>query len=154
MISFHFMFTYSFVALFVVCKKINNFDLHFKSNNLQRKSKHKSLLALLLSTSLLAFLALASDLRSLHQLQDQLLLLGCSFSHVLLPGLVDLPLAMLPGFFLHALLLILGFFLQVDAVEFLIFIEHQLALSPLSEAVLLEHLVVPLKESLDLTDLQ
>ena len=60
---------------------------------------------------------------------------------------------MLSGLLFHAKLLSLGLELQVHGVELLVLIEHLFAFPPLSQSVLLKRLVVPQKQSLDLTDL-
>ena len=69
------------------------------------------LLFTLASLTLLALFTLATDLCELHELLDGHLLLDFLLENQLLPLLLDLGLAHLPGLQLHALLLSLSRFL-------------------------------------------
>ena len=100
--------------------------------------------SLLLFTSfLLLFFGRAPELSSLHELVNQLDFFRGSLSHVLFPSLVYLPLTVLSRFLFHAELLSLGFELEVHCGELQVLIKHLFALSPLSQSVLLENIVVP-----------
>ena len=90
-------------------------------------SSHSALLLLLSSVS--------PHLSSLLKLLNQLLLLDCLVEQLLLPLIIDLALSELPGFLLHAVLLLARLLLQVEVLQSHVLIVHQLALLPLLQAL-------------------
>lgn len=90
-------------------------------------SSHSALLLLLSSVS--------PHLSSLLELLNQLLLLDCLVEQLLLPLIIDLALSELPGFLLHAVLLLARLLLQVEVLQPHVLIVHQLALLPLLQAL-------------------
>ena len=90
-------------------------------------SSHSALLLLLSSVS--------PHLGSLLKLLNQLLLLDCLVEQLLLPLIIDLALSELPGFLLHAVLLLARLLLQVEVLQPHVLIVHKLALLPLLQAL-------------------
>jgi hypothetical protein len=90
-----------------------------------------SLLLFSTHTALLLLLSsVCSHLSSLLKLLNKLLLLDLLIKQLLLPLIIDFAFSELPGLFLHAVLLLLGFFFQVQVFEAHVLIIHQLALLP------------------------
>jgi len=90
-------------------------------------SSHSALLLLLSSVS--------PHLSSLLKLLNQLLLLDCLIEQLLLPLIIDLAFSELPGFLLHAVLLLARLLLQVEVLQPHVLIVHKLALLPLLQAL-------------------
>ena len=101
------------------------------------------------ASALLLFALGAPDFGEFHELLNLKLFLDGRFGNPLLPLLFDLMLAKFLGLALHAHLLGLGVLFQIELVQTLVFVLHELALAPLLEALSVKHLFVALQEFLN-----
>ena len=106
------------------------------------------------ASALLLFALGAADFGQFDKLLDLELLLDGGLGNPFLPFLFDLVLPELLSLSLHAVFFGLGVLFQIELVQALIFILHELALTPLLEPLSVEALLVAQEGLLNGTDLQ
>ena len=106
------------------------------------------------ASALFLFALGAADFSQFDQLLDLELFLDGGLGNPFLPLLFDLVLPELFGLAFHTVFFSLGVLFQIELVQTLIFILHQLALTPLFKPLSVEALLVAQEGLLNSADLQ